>query len=75
MIKITPITFPFGEPTAEDVSYTELKTTGECVVVKELKVQEQQMVATKEFQEKPTRLDGVALTRDTRLRWVNPWQT
>lgn len=75
LLKITPITFPFGEPTAEDLSYTKLTPTGECIVVKEIKVEQERLEETKAFQENPKRLDGVTLTRDTRLRWVNPWQT
>lgn len=75
LIKITPITFPFGEPSAEDLAYTQLKPTGECVVVKEIKVDQRRLEETQAFQDNPKRLDGVTLTRDTRLRWVNPWQT
>lgn len=75
LIKITPINFPFGEPSANDINYTQLRPNGECVVIKELQVDEQRIEDSKAFKENPKRLDGVTLTRDTRLRWVNPWQT
>lgn len=75
LIKITPINFPFGEPSANDINYTHLRPNGECVVIKELQVDEQRIEDSRAFKENPKRLDGVTLTRDTRLRWVNPWQT
>lgn len=75
LLKITPITFPFGEPSAEDLSYTHLNTNGECIVVKEIKIDQKRIEETTAFKENPKRMDGVTLTRDTRLRWVNPWQT
>lgn len=74
LIRITPITFPYGEPSEEDIQYTYLKSNGECIVAKEIKVEEERIQATEKFIEKPTRLDSDTLKRDTRMKWLNPWQ-
>lgn len=75
LIKITPIYFPYGEPSKDDINHTHLKTSGECIVVKEIKVPEERIEQTQTFKENPLRLDGATLTRDTRLKWVQGWQT
>ena len=73
LINITPITFPFGEPTDNDINYTFLKENGECIVTKEIKVDEKRLEATKEFEQEPKRLDGETLRKDSRLKWLNNW--
>lgn len=73
LVKITPITFPHGEPTEEDINYTFLKETGECIVAKEIKVDESRLQATEEFIKDQKRLDNDTLKRDSRLKWLNPW--
>lgn len=73
LIKVTPIVFPYGEPTKKDVNYTFLKSDGTCLVAKEIQVDEKRIEATDEFQSKSTRLDSETLVRDTRMRWLNAW--
>ncbi|XP_059611426.1 large ribosomal subunit protein uL30m [Phlebotomus argentipes] len=73
LIKITPITFPHGEPTEEDINYTYLKRNGECIVAKEIKVEENRLQATDEFVKDQKRLDNETLKRDSRMKWLNPW--
>lgn len=75
LIKITPIYFPYGEPTLEDLNYTHLRPDGECIVVKEIKVADERIEQTQAFKENPLRMDGTTLTRDTRLKWMQAWQT
>ncbi|GAB0092963.1 39S ribosomal protein L30, mitochondrial [Sergentomyia squamirostris] len=73
LVRVTPIVFPYGEPTEEDINYTFLKETGECIVAKEIKVDDGRMVATEEFVKDPKRLDNETLKRDSRLKWLNNW--
>lgn len=73
LIKVTPVTFPYGEPSANDIDYTRLNENGECLVVKELKLDPEVTKATEAFERNPKRLDGDTLKRDSRLKWVNPW--
>ncbi|XP_055700472.1 39S ribosomal protein L30, mitochondrial [Phlebotomus papatasi] len=73
LVKITPITFPYGEPTEEDINYTFLKETGECIVAKEIKVDDSRLQATEKFVKDQKRLDMDTLKRDSRLKWLNPW--
>jgi len=42
-IEIRPITFPHGEPTESDVNFTTLRSSGECIVDKSLKIDEKQL--------------------------------
>ncbi|XP_068157664.1 large ribosomal subunit protein uL30m [Drosophila tropicalis] len=73
LIKVTPITFPYGEPSAEDVKYTILKENGECLVTKEIGPVEKRMDARESFDQQPKRLDTDLLRKDARLKWLNPW--
>lgn len=47
-IEIRPITFPHGEPTEGDVNYTTILSNGECVVDKNLKLDEGQLTVKAE---------------------------
>lgn len=71
MISVEPITFPHGEPVAEDVNYTHLKENGECLVQKRLEVPEERIKATEEFKKDPVRLDKDTLKHDALMHWVS----
>uniref|UniRef100_A0A1L8DRH4 Large ribosomal subunit protein uL30m n=1 Tax=Nyssomyia neivai TaxID=330878 RepID=A0A1L8DRH4_9DIPT len=73
LVKITPIVFPYGEPTENDINYTYLKENGECIVAKEIKVDDERWQAAVEFKDDKKRLDSETLKRDSRLKWLNPW--
>lgn len=73
LIKIKPITFPYGEPTENDIKHTILKESGECIVTKEIGISDDRIKAIEEFQNDPKRLDGETLRKDSRMKWLNPW--
>lgn len=73
LIKVTPITFPHGEPTEKDIKHTVLKSNGECIVTKEIGPVEERVKALESFEKDPKRLDTDLLKRDSRLKWQNPW--
>lgn len=73
LVHIVPIRFPFGEPNATDVAYTHLKESGECVVTKAIAIDERRLEAAVEFGQRPDRLDGETLRKDSRLKWLNHW--
>lgn len=73
LIHITPIRFPFGEPTLEDVNHTLLKENGECIVTKKIAVDEVRIQATETFQNDPTRLDRETVKKDLRQKWLTAW--
>ncbi|EDW26865.1 GL14759 [Drosophila persimilis] len=73
LIKVTPVTFPYGEPTAQDVKYTILKDNGECLVTKDIGQVEVRTEAREAFDQQPKRLDTDLLRKDSRLKWLNPW--
>lgn len=71
LVKVTPIVFPHGEPTQNDVNHMFLKENGECIVTKEIKVDESRITATEQFEQQSKRLDGHTLAKDSRLKWLN----
>jgi large subunit ribosomal protein L30 len=75
LIKIEPITFPYGEPTENDINHTYLKVNGECIVVKEIGGEggQKRLEAADEIFKDPKKLDGSTLRRDTRMKWLNHW--
>ncbi|XP_064556303.1 large ribosomal subunit protein uL30m [Drosophila montana] len=73
LIKVTPITFPYGEPTAQDIKHTILKENGECLVTKDIGPVEVRDAARDAFDQLPKRLDTELLRKDSRLKWLNPW--
>lgn len=75
LIHISPITFPYGEPKADDVNYTFLKENGECIVTKRLEVPEERIKASEEFENDQKRLDKETIKRDLRLKWLSGWKT
>ncbi|XP_045508878.1 39S ribosomal protein L30, mitochondrial [Colias croceus] len=73
LIKITPITFPYGEPTEEDIEHTVLKENGECIVTKTLKPDESKVKALEQFEKNPKKMDSTTIKRDSRLKWNNAY--
>ncbi|KAH8386705.1 hypothetical protein KR093_002112 [Drosophila rubida] len=73
LIKVTPITFPYGEPTEHDIKHTILKENGECLVTKDVGAVEVRLEARDVFDQQPKRLDTELLRKDSRLKWLNPW--
>lgn len=74
LVRIVPITFPYGEPTAEDINYTYLKENGQCFVVKNIGTLEKRLEAAEEFGKKEKEFTGEDLRKDSRLKWLNPWE-
>lgn len=73
LIKITPINFPNGEPTADDINHTHLKENGDCLVIKNIETLNKRMEAAENFEKDKKALDGETLRKDTRLKWLNNW--
>lgn len=73
LIKITPITFPNGMPTENDIDCTYLKENGELMVIKELKPTSEVLKATENFENDPKKLDTVTLRINSRKKWLNGW--
>lgn len=72
LIKLDPITFPYGEPTENDINHTYLKPTGECVVSKEIAIDPKRIEASDKFINDPDRLDRQTLAREALKRWIDP---
>lgn len=75
LVLVTPITFPYGEPTEEDIRYTFLKENGECLVTKKIAVPAQRLEATKKFENDPKRLDKETLKKHLRQKWLDAWDS
>ncbi|XP_059054177.1 large ribosomal subunit protein uL30m [Achroia grisella] len=73
LIKVTPITFPYGEPTEADIKYTVLKENGQCVVTKSLEPQSNQIEALDKFDTDVKKMDSTTIKRDSRMKWNNPY--
>ncbi|KAG6439052.1 39S ribosomal protein L30, mitochondrial [Manduca sexta] len=71
LIKITPIEFPYGEPTKDDINYTVLKENGQCIVTKKLEPQQSQIQALEEFDNDKKKMDSTTIKRDSRHKWNN----
>lgn len=69
LVKITPIVFPYGEPTKDDIKYTVLRENGECLVVKKLEPQENQIEALDKFDADAKKMDSTTIVNDSRLKW------
>lgn len=70
LVSVEPITFPYGEPTEEDINHTKLKECGECIVHKKIGVDVKRVEATDSFINDPVRLDKDTLIKDARLKWA-----
>lgn len=73
LIKVVPINFPNGEPTADDLNHTYLKENGDCLVIKNIDSLNKRLEASEKFENDKSILDGVTLRRDSRLKWDNNW--
>lgn len=73
LIRIDPITFPYGEPTRNDVNHTYLTPTGECIVTKDISIDPKRIEATDKFINDPTRLDKDTLSNDALKKWNDPF--
>uniref|UniRef100_A0A6M2DPE2 Large ribosomal subunit protein uL30m n=1 Tax=Xenopsylla cheopis TaxID=163159 RepID=A0A6M2DPE2_XENCH len=73
LIKITPIVFPYGEPTENDIHATFLKENGECIVHKEIVIEAERIKIAEDFRNDVKKLDSDTLKKDSRLKWLNPW--
>ncbi|XP_046403608.1 39S ribosomal protein L30, mitochondrial [Ischnura elegans] len=73
LIRITPVVFPNGPPSREDIGGTFLKENGELVVSKRLKIP-QECLESKAEKEK-LKMDKETIKKQCRLRWLNAWQT
>lgn len=71
LIKVTPIQFPYGEPTKDDINYTILKENGQCWVTKKLMPKQEQIEALEQFENSKNKMDSDTLKRDSRHRWNN----
>ncbi|KAJ8734221.1 hypothetical protein PYW07_014772 [Mythimna separata] len=71
LIKVTPIQFPYGEPTKDDINYTILKENGQCVVTKKLEPKQEQIEALEQFENNKKKMDSDTLKRDSRYKWDN----
>ncbi|XP_023944450.2 39S ribosomal protein L30, mitochondrial [Bicyclus anynana] len=73
LIRVTPITFPYGEPMKEDINYTVLKENGQCIVTKTLQPEQKQVEALEKFETDPKKMDSTTLKRESRYRWNDPF--
>lgn len=74
LVSVEPITFPYGEPTEEDIKHTNLKECGKCIVHKKIGIDdefilEKRIEATKEFINDPRKLDKDTLQTEALLKW------
>jgi hypothetical protein len=77
LVKITPINFPHGEPSAQDLAHTVLKENGDCIVVKNIEAFKERVVAAEDYDKLigTKILDSNTLKRDSRMKWVQAWDT
>ncbi|XP_075979170.1 mitochondrial ribosomal protein L30 [Anticarsia gemmatalis] len=71
LVKITPIVFPYGEPTKDDINYTVLKENGQCIVTKKLEPRPEQIEALEQFSNDAKKMDSDTIKRDSRYKWNN----
>lgn len=70
LISVEPITFPYGEPTKDDINHSFLKLNGECVVTKKIEIDPKRLKAAEDYAKDKTVLDKETLQREALLRWV-----
>ncbi|KAL4709807.1 hypothetical protein ACJJTC_001261 [Scirpophaga incertulas] len=71
LIKVTPITFPYGEPTTNDINYTMLKENGQCLVKKSLETPPKEIEALDNFHSNSKKMDSTTIKKDSRHKWNN----
>ena len=70
LVSVEPITFPYGEPTGDDIKHTHLKENGECIVHKKIGIDERCVEEADKFIKDPKRLDKDTLKHEALMRWV-----
>lgn len=70
LVTVEPISFPYGEPTEEDIAHTKLKEDGKCIVHKKIGVDDKRLEVTEKVLNDPIRLDRKTLEREAMLKWV-----
>ncbi|KAE8744762.1 hypothetical protein FOCC_FOCC008578 [Frankliniella occidentalis] len=73
LVKITPISFPNGEPTEEDIERTLLTGDGQMIVSDAVKPDPKRVKGQEDFLKDPLRLDGRTLGDNSRQKWVQGW--
>lgn len=73
LVSVEPITFPYGEPSENDISHTKLKENGECIVHKKIGVDDKLLEESEKVLNDPIRLDRRTLEREARLRWMRSY--
>ncbi|KPI95484.1 39S ribosomal protein L30, mitochondrial [Papilio xuthus] len=73
LIKLTPITFPYGEPSEEDINHTILKENGQCIVTKTLAPHPTQIEALEKFDNNKNKMDSTTIKKDSRYKWNNAY--
>lgn len=69
LLEIKPITFPYGEPTENDLKHTLLKENGECLVTKELLIPIERLEAHEKFIQNPAKMTNQTIEKKCRLKW------
>lgn len=72
-LKIVPITFPDGFPSPTD--QTVLKENGELRIVKQVSALDKRLQLADDFKNNLKLLDGDTLRRNSRMKWLNAWDT
>lgn len=72
-VKIVPITFPDGFPGLDD--YTVLHENGELRIIQQVNAYEERLKLREEFKKDTKLLDGDTLRRESRMKWLNAWDT
>lgn len=70
LVSVEPITFPYGEPTEDDIKHTHLNANGECIVHKKIGADDKAIEECDKFINDPRKLDKETLKREALLRWV-----
>lgn len=70
---MTPIVFPYGEPSKSDINYTVLKENGECLVIKQLEPAPKQVEALEAFDGNVKKMNSTTIKKDSRYKWNNAY--
>ncbi|KAI5642410.1 hypothetical protein NE865_05437 [Phthorimaea operculella] len=73
LVQITPIVFPYGEPTEQDIKHTVLKESGQCIVTKTLEPVPEQVKALEAFDADAKKMDSTTIKKDSRYKWNNAY--
>jgi len=70
LVRITPVTFPDGEPTPEDIGSTKLTHAGEMRISSRYKIDPAELQAEDEYMNNPRRLDDRTKRKDSMRKWM-----